>query len=270
MPLTNDPDWNNTPVIIDCSLSKKRKQREVELYSALARREMERAERYGEDHTLGPPAGIKQTDTNRLGCRVTSITPRIEITREFGSEFKKFRPTVLLELKKPVLGGTVVNIKNYTKHYVDPEHVNVEHQQLIGMMKQWKVTIMDIIREMEEEWEYPWEAFTDQHNWAKTCLERMMVGISKFEMISVGLLNEQAAIKMIDGIDDEEQADLAINLCRCKTCEIAIVRHDDLNNCSIVTIFDGNNKHKVAYGKKEVKDLKSKEFEAKKSCMADF
>jgi hypothetical protein len=102
MPIIKYPDWNNTPVIIDCSLSKKRKQREVELYSAITRKEMERAETYGGDPTVGPPAGIVQTETNKIGCRVTSITPRIEITREFGSEFKKLQPTILLELKKAV------------------------------------------------------------------------------------------------------------------------------------------------------------------------
>jgi hypothetical protein len=164
-------------------------------------------------------------------------------------------------LKLPVLGGTIVNIKKYTKHYTDPDHMVVEHQKLIGLIKQWKLMAMVIVREMEEEWDYSWLAFKDQHNWAKTGLERIIVGISKFKMISVALLNHQASIKLIDGIDDEEMADLTINLSSCKTYKIAIVRHDDLNNCSIVTIFDGNNKHKVAYGKKKLEDLNIKEGE---------
>jgi hypothetical protein len=265
-----DNNWNNHAVIIDCSMSKKRKQREVELHCAVTAKNLEREERYGADANQAPPAGILETETNKFG-RVTSIVPRVELQRVLAVKLKKNRPTVIVALKPPVLGGTIVNIKNYTKHYTDPDHVVVEHQKVIGLMKQWKLTVLGIVREMEEEWDYSWLAFKSQHDWAKNSLERMIQGLSKFKMISVGVLNQQAAIKLIDGIDDEEMADLAINLASCKSCEIAILRHDELQNCSIVTIFDGNNNHKVAYGKKEIEDLNKKEGETKKNtCYANF
>jgi hypothetical protein len=141
--------------------------------------------------------------------------------------------------------------------YVDPDYVSVDHQKLIGMIKQWKLIVLDIIKEMEEEWEYSWFAFKEQHNWAKTQLDPLMVGISKFSMVSIGLLNAEAVIDLVEGINDEEKADFVIKLARCKCCEIALVRHDHLNNCSIVTIFDEDSKRKIAYGKKEIKDYSS-------------
>jgi hypothetical protein len=123
------------------------------------------------------------------------------------------------------------------------------------MIKQWKMLVLDIIKEMEDEWEYSFFAFREQYHWAKTELDPVVMGLSKFKLISVGLLNIEAVIELVDGVENEEMADFVINLCRCKTCEIALIRHDALNNCSVVTIFDGNNKQKVAYGKKSIEDL---------------
>jgi hypothetical protein len=68
-------------------------------------------------------------------------------------------------------------------------------------------------------------------------------------------MNINAVIELVDGVENEEITDFVINLCRCKCCEIALVRYDKLNNCSIVTIFYNNNKSKVADGQKSIKDL---------------
>jgi hypothetical protein len=152
-----------------------------------------------------------------------------------------------------VLGGTVVSVKIYEKHLTDPEYVMVQHQKVIGMIKQWKMVVLDIIKEMEDEWEYLFFAFRDQHDWAKTCLDPLIIGLDKSKLISVGLINIEAVIELVDGVENEEMADFVINLCRCKCCKIALIRHDKLNNCSVVTIFDNNHNQKVAYGKKEIK-----------------
>jgi hypothetical protein len=98
-------------------------------------------------------------------------------------------------------------------------------------------------------------------SWWMEILIKKAWRIQILNLIRVGLLNHEAVIKLIDGIDDEEMADLAINLLSCKTCKIAIVRYDKLSNCSIVKIFDENNKHKVACGKKKLEGLNIKEGE---------
>jgi hypothetical protein len=248
-----DPNWDNTALIIDCSASRKRKQEELEKYTAYAVEMKAKEENSGE--TQSPAPGTLEYIPTTAG-RIVSIVPLIDLNRSQSGVAKK-RPTVLCELKHPKLGGTVVPVKNYSKHYVDPDYVSVDHQKLIGMIKQWKMVVLDIIKEMEEEWEYSWFAFKEQHNWAKTQLDPLMVGISKFSMVSIGLLNAEAVMDLVQGIDDEEKADFVIKLARCKCCEIALVRHDHLNNCSIVTIFDEDNKRKIAYGKKEIKDYSS-------------
>jgi hypothetical protein len=194
-----------------------------------------------------------------------SIVPHVVLNTNQPSTLSKKRPTVLAELKQPMIGGTVVKVQNYKKHYIDTEYVAVQHQKLIGMMKQWKMLVLDIIKEMEDEWEFSWFAFKDQHNWAKTCLDPVMIGVSKFNMVFIGLLNIEAVIELVDGVDNEEQANFIIKLAKCKCCEIALIRHNHLNNCTIVTIFDEDNTKKIAYGKKEIKDYTMPKNKEKKS-----
>jgi hypothetical protein len=258
-----DPNWDNKAVIIDCSQSKKRKQEELENYAAYAVKRKEKEEKYGEIYEQNPPAGTVQIDISKLG-RVYSIVPHIQLKAD-KSPISKLRPSVIGELKQPVLGATVVNVKNYKNHLTDPEYVSVQHQKVIGMIKQWKMLVLDIIKEMEDEWEFSFFAFKEQHDWAKTQLDPVVMGLSKFKLVSVGLLNINAVIQLVDGVENEEMADFVINLSTCRSCEIALLRHDELNNCSIVTIFNENNKRKVAYGKKEIKDYNLRKHKDKKS-----
>jgi hypothetical protein len=88
-------------------------------------------------------------------------------------------------------------------------------------MYQWKMPVLDIIKEMEDEWKFSWFTFRDQHNWAKICLDPVMIGVSKFNMIFIRLLNIEAVIELVDGVDNEEKANFIIKLAKCKCCEIA-------------------------------------------------
>lgn len=263
MSVVLDPDWDNKAIIIDNSASKKRKQQSIEKYAQFNVEEKKREEEAG-GWTQSPRAGTVEHNACSLG-RVLSIVPRVELNTNQPPTLSKRKPTVLAELKQPVLGGTVVKVQNYKKHYVDPEYVAVQHQKLIGMMKQWRMLVLDIIKEMEDEWEFSWFAFKEQHNWAKTCLDPVMMGISKFNMVFIGLLNIEAVIELVDGVDTEEKADFIIKLAKCKSCEIALIRHNHLNNCTVVTIFDDDTKHKIAYGKKEIKDYSMPKNKEKKS-----
>jgi hypothetical protein len=200
-----------------------------------------------------PPAGTVELDTTKLGC-LYSIVPYFQVKTD-NTPVSKNTPTVIGQLKQPALGGTVVSVKNYKNHLTDPDYITLQHQKVIGMIKQWKMLVVDIIKEMEDEWEYSFFAFREQYHWAKTQLDLAVMGLSKFKLILVGLLNIEAVIELVDGVENKEMADFIINLCRCKTCKIALIRHDTLNNCSVVTIFDNNNKQKVAYGKKSIEDL---------------
>jgi hypothetical protein len=85
--------------------------------------------------------------------------------------------------------------------------------------------------------------------------DAMMVGLSKFKLFPVTVLNSYALVDLIKGVEDEEKADFVLQMANCHFCEVAIIRHIEKNNVSIVTIYYNNNKHKVAYGKGAIQDL---------------
>jgi hypothetical protein len=108
-----DPNWDNTALIIDCSASRKRRQEELEKYTAYAVEMKAKEENSGEIQS--PPPGTVEYNPTTSGC-VVSIVLHIEMNRSQSGVAKK-RPTVLCKLKHPKLGGTVVPVKNYSKHY---------------------------------------------------------------------------------------------------------------------------------------------------------
>jgi hypothetical protein len=113
----------------------------------------EKKEKYGEMFQQNPPAGTVEIDTTKHG-HVLSNVPCIQL-KDDNSITSKLQPTVIGQLKQPVLGGTVVTVKNYKNHLTDPpEYVTIQHQKVIGIIKQWKMLVLDIIKEMEDEWEY--------------------------------------------------------------------------------------------------------------------
>jgi hypothetical protein len=114
-----DPNWNNKAEIIDCSASKKRKQEELEKYSAYAVERKQKEEKYGEIFQQNPPAGTVELDTTKLG-RVYSIVPYFQVKTD-NTPVSKNTPTVIGQLKQPSLGGTVVSVKNYKNHLTDPD-----------------------------------------------------------------------------------------------------------------------------------------------------
>jgi hypothetical protein len=86
----------------------------------------------------------------------------------------------------------------------------------------------------------------------------MQEGLSKFSVMPVSHLNHTAVMKLVEGVNREEEVDLIINLGKSVNIEVGVVRDKDHNNVSIVTIFDQDSAQKVAYGKIFVEDLMNK------------
>jgi hypothetical protein len=250
-----EDDFNTTLTRIDCTPSKKRKQASIDKYTNYALRKHLRESEYGE-RVQRPPSGKHQDEQTELG-KIESFVPIIRGGYGEGT-IHWYKPSIWHLVKKPYLGGTTIPLKLYNKYLTDTEYVVLEHKKLIGMMREWKLTVLESIKELEEEWGYSWQATRDQYKWCQDYITPMMIGIQNFKLIPVGCLNKQTVISLVDGIDEEEKADLVINMGKCEKYEIACVRHDRENNCSIITIFDDNHKHKVAYGKKQIINLSHK------------
>jgi CCR4-NOT transcriptional regulation complex NOT5 subunit len=154
-----------------------------------------------------------------------------------------------------VTGITAVPYRKYKNYLKDPEYIEFVHKRVIGMIKAWVQCIEETVKDIQQEWDYSWDAVKDQLYWARRLTDTMMVGLSKFKLFLVTVLNLCAVVELVEGVDDEEKADLVLQIANCKFCEVAIIRHIETNNVSIVTIYDHNNTHKVAYGKGSIKDL---------------
>ncbi len=252
MPLTFDPNFDTNPVIIDNTWSKKRKQKEIDNYARVAVTRRKREEVIGEI-VQTPPAGSVQKKDTVYGV-VSGIVPHIKNGHAVGEGYT-LQPSVWHALHHPVTGITAVPYRNYVNYLKDPEYIEFVHKRVIGMIKAWVECIEETVTDLREDWGYSWAAVKDQLFWARRLTDKMMVGLSKFKLFPVTVLNLRSVVELIEGVDDEEKADLVVQIANCKKCEIAIIRHVKENNVSIVTIYDNNNTHKVAYGKGSIKDL---------------
>jgi hypothetical protein len=252
MPLTFDPNYDTTPVIIDKTLSRKKKQQNFDKYAhvAVKRRKKDEA---NDAMVQKPPAGTVQTTETVFGI-VKGIVPHIQNGRDVGTG-GTLEPSVWHELSHSETGTTEVPYRNYKNYLKDPEYIEFVHKRVIGMIKAWVQCMEETVNDLQQEWDYSWDAVMDQLYWARRLTDAMMVGLSKFKLFPVTVLNLRAIVELVEGVDDEEKADLVLNLANCKLCEVAIIRNMETNNVCIVTIYDHNNNHKVAYGKGSIKDL---------------
>jgi hypothetical protein len=252
MPLKYDKDFDTNPIIIDNTWSKKRKQKEIENFSKYAVRRAQLEEVIGEI-VQTPPAGTKETKKTKFG-EVSSIVPHVKIGHAVGEGYC-LQPSIWHAVHYPATGVTAVPLKKYVNYLKDPEYITFAHERVIGMMQQWVECVQETVKDLREDWDYSWSAVKDQYNWATNWTDAIMTGLSKFKLFPVTVLNSRAVIQLIDGVQDEEKADFVLQMANCYFCEIAVIRHIESNNVSIVTIYDNNNKHKVAYSKGEIKDL---------------
>jgi hypothetical protein len=173
-------------------------------------------------------------------------------------ECYKEQPSIWNVLRKPLYDGTIIHMSGYVNHLVDPVYVKTEHKKINGLLQEWKRVHEEAISDLQIDWQFSYEAIKDQLNWINSRVELMQEGLTKFSLMPVSHLNHTAVRKLVEGVNTEEEADLIINLGKSVNIEVGIVRDDDRNNVSIVTIFDQDNARKVAYGKKSVEDLTMK------------
>jgi hypothetical protein len=252
MPLTIDPNFDTTPVIIDNTWSKKKKQKDIENYAKLAVKRRKIDECIGEIVQRPAACTVQQTET--VFGTFSGIVPHIKHGHAVGEAYT-LQPSVWHALHHPVSDITRVPIRNYKNYLKDPEYIELVHKKVVGMIKAWVQCVEETVKDLQQEWDYSWDAVKDQLYWARRLTDKMMVGLSKFKLFPVTVLNLRAVVELVEGVDDEEKADLILQIANCKFCDIAIIRHIESNNVSIVTIYDHNNTHKVAYGKGSIKNL---------------
>jgi hypothetical protein len=250
----NNDETNMTVVLVDCSFSAKKKRKNIESYAVYCAKVAKLEEDGLIEADQNPPAGFIDTFETSNGKKILSIVPHFCECPD-KDECHPTKTNVWHQYRKPVYDTTIVPILEYKNYLVDPEYVKLLHSRVNGLIRSWRLAVDECCGSMHGIWGYPWKAVVDQYDWYKDKTEPIMEALSSFTLMPVSHMNTQAVVSTIRGITDDEQADFAIRLGQCKHIKIGVVRHIGKNNVSIVTIFDNNYKHKVAYGKKSIEDL---------------
>jgi hypothetical protein len=259
MKVMYDPDFDDTCCIIDNEWSKKRKKREINFYAEHSVKRVKLEEEGIICSYQQPPAGTREV--YKIGITektVEGIVPHSTIGQDAG-KCEPMQPNVWNVFTKPLWDKTTVPIKGYNKYLTDPDYVKLVHSKVIGLMKKWQKAVCVAIRELQEEWNYPFSCVENQYTWACNKIDSVMNGLQNFRVMPVSHMNIMSVVELVRGIDDEEQADFAVSLARCQTVQVAVVRHLDNNDCSVVTIFDNSYARKVAYGKGSFPDFSEKD-----------
>jgi hypothetical protein len=258
---TNNSKHFNTKVdLVDCSYSKKRKKMDIEYFSLYEAKVAALEDDGVICRNQNPPAGAKDKFTTSNGVEIVSIVPHFTECPDL-DECHPNKPNVWHEYRKPVFDNTIVPMLDYHNYLVDPEYIKLLHSRVNGLIRAWRIAVDECISSMHCMYGYSWKALSDQYDWYKTQTEPIMEALSSFHLMPISHMNARAAQSLIRGINCDEQADFAIRLGQCKRIGIAVIRHTDKNNVSIVTIFDQDYKYKVAYGKISIEDLRDEEPE---------
>jgi hypothetical protein len=235
--------------VIDNEWSKKCKQREINFYAEHAVKTVKLEEDGIICSYQKPPAGIQETYKIGINKKcVEGIVPHATIGQDAG-KCEPLQPNVWNVFTKPLYDITTVPIKGYNKYLTDPEYIKLLLSKVINLMKKWQKVVCVAITESQQEWNYPFTCVENQYTWACNKIDSVMHGLQNFCIMSVSHMNIMSVVELVGGIDDKEQADFAVSLVRCQTIEIAVIRHLNNNDCSVVTIFDNSYAQKVAYGK---------------------
>jgi hypothetical protein len=253
-----DDDFNTDVVLVDCSYSSGKKRKDMEKFSIYTAK----VAKLEDDGVIckdqDPPAGKEDRFFTSLGKEIVSVVPHFCDCPD-KDECHPTKPNVWHCYRKPVYDNTVVPMFQYNKYLLDPEYITILHSRVNGLIRAWRIAVDECCSSMFGIWGYPWKAVSDQYDWYKEKTEPIMEALSTFKLMPISHMNKRAVLSIVRGITDDEQADFAIRLGQCKRIEIAVVRHTDKNNVSIVTIFDNDYKYKVAYGKKTIEDLHTDE-----------
>lgn len=260
MPVMYDPNFDDKCCIIsDNEWSKRRKQREINFYAECATKRVKLEEDGVICSFQKPPAGTKVS--YKVGPNkkvVEGIVPHCTLGNDNGM-FEPMQPNIWNVFTKPLYDRTTVPIKGYNKYLTDPDYVKLVHSKVVGLMKEWEKAVLNSFKELQDEWSYPFKCVANQYNWVINKTGCIMEGLMDFLIMPVSHMNVVSVIQLVKGIEDEEQADFAISLAQCHKIEVAVIRHLDTNDCSVVTIFNNNYERKVAYGKGSFPDF-SKEL----------
>ena len=80
-------------------------------------------------------------------------------------------------------------------------------------------------------------------------MKSSVVGIQKFDALPIDTMSKHALLTYVDGVDENEQAQLIVVISLCKKFEVHIERFPAKNNFAVSCRFDGCYISRKMFGK---------------------
>lgn len=171
--------------------------------------------------------------------------------RESSSAHKHWpngRPSVWIEARLFAPSVNLYVCKGHLNHLVDTELIARLHSYTNGMLNRWRVSSMDIIREVMDTATYSHENLQHQFTFARKYVLKAMAGIAEVKTFPIHILNATALRALVKGIDTAEMAELVQKMANATYFSIIAHPYTELNELHIETRFNMNDKNKKAFG----------------------
>ena len=171
--------------------------------------------------------------------------------RESSSAHKHWpngRPTVWVEAR---LFAPAVNLyvcKGHLNHLVDTALIERLHSYTNGMLNRWRISTMDIAREVIDTGSYSTETLQHQFTFARKYVLKAMAGIAEVKTFPIHILSPTALRALVKGVDTSEMAELVHKMANSTYFSIIAHPYTENNNLHIQTRFNMNDKNKKTYG----------------------
>lgn len=176
-----------------------------------------------------------------LESDVVTIMPHVKEGR-IRTEYEDSVTAVHMKVQEELTGRSQLKVRGYTKYLNCPDYIRRRHEIINGKIDEWRKASLDLLDRVENDRVlgdiYSPGCFFRQRTWAEKIIPNIMLGIDKFSTISVDVLNTDALIHYLDGVDTREEAVFVYHISNCEHFELCVKPMSRANDFTIETIFD--------------------------------
>ena len=155
-------------------------------------------------------------------------------------------------VSRPKFEFTCVPISGYTNFLRDPDYIKEVKKNVIGKIIALRKETMETIRSFAKNNIAHPRQYTKQYRWAVENMKQAVLAIQRFNTLPIDTMSENALLKYVDGVEDNEQANLILEMSSCRKFEVSLERFSMKNNFAVSCTFDGCFESRKMFGKEYI------------------
>jgi hypothetical protein len=144
--------------------------------------------------------------------------------------------------------STSVLMSGYTKHLQCPEYIRNRNAQVNGRITRWRTGTLKLLEQVEQSGLYLVEDYENQYKFADKIIGKLQECLNEVKVFPIDILNKEALLQYVRGVDDEEVADFTYKIANCQTFCLITISESNFRSFQVITRFNGDNSTKTAYG----------------------